>query len=126
VVSFCLQAAAPWYVTGEYHFSVLAVCGVNPEGTRLWYSGVDSAERVRAGKAYEAALGVTKLLTENIPQSILQIAMMRETGANNMVYLSVALSLLMAFKSFVIGVQFFCSSEYADRGRGHEELREDE
>lgn len=58
----------------------------------------------------EAVQGITRLLTENIPQAILSIRFAREVKPSKVVYASVVLSLTLAVKAFVGGAYYFAKN----------------
>mmetsp|Transcript_8073 Transcript_8073/g.14871 ORF Transcript_8073/g.14871 Transcript_8073/m.14871 type:complete len:502 (+) Transcript_8073:83-1588(+) len=58
----------------------------------------------------EAVQGITRLLTENIPQAILSIRFAREVKPSKVVYASVGLSLTLAVKAFLGGAYSFAKN----------------
>lgn len=63
-------------------------------------------------KNAKAILGIVKMLSENIPQAMLQIMLVREQNKSSLLlYASITLSLLLSGKAMIEGVLYFRSTQ---------------
>lgn len=109
IVSFVVQAGSAFCIS-ESDGLLLALMGMSPDGMAL---GTKTRTMTESFQKAAAALGIAKLFTENLPQGILQIQLMEESGASSIVYLSVGFSIVLGCKSALAGCKYFTGPQQA-------------
>jgi len=127
-VSLALQALAAAVAAEEGRglASAINVLAGTPPEAMLGGAGQGALMTRHQAHEYAASQGLAKLVTENGPQAYLAIKFAKEVKPSPMVWFSVAMSLALATKAAIGGLQFFCGCTEEDEESEEEEEEEEE
>lgn len=104
VCSFWIQAFAACAGTGDFSGFIFSLMGVSPEGHT--FADTECFMQLEERQGYQMAVGVARLVTENLPQAYLQFTFATEIGAPRVAYVSIVVSLTMGVKYFAAFLRY--------------------